>query len=73
MEIMLRHREEVKAIYLAAGEEQSDFKEHLRELVCSKHESVVEAGIESAEMLNNLMELADMLGIDVSEECDERE
>lgn len=69
---MLRHREEVKAIYYAAGEEQSDFKEHLIERICSKQGSVVEAGEESAEMLNNLMELANMLGMEIFAELDEK-
>lgn len=63
LEIMLRHREEVKAIYLAAGEEQSDFKEHLQELIYMKREND-----ESNEIEDNLVDVASMLGIDIAEE-----
>ena len=63
LEIMLRHREEVKAIYLAAGEEQIDFKEHLQELIYMKREND-----ESNEIEDNLVDVASMLGIDIAEE-----
>lgn len=73
LEIMVRHKEMVKEIYHAAGAQQEDFKEYLIKLIGEKQGSDAEKVKDSDEMLNNLMELADVLGIDVSEERDERE
>lgn len=66
VKIMLRHKQQVKEIYRAAGDEQSDFRNHLIHLIDTQSKNQKEDNKEPDKAMKNLSELAQTLGIDVS-------
>ncbi|MBE6094738.1 MAG: hypothetical protein E7199_04600 [Schwartzia succinivorans] len=71
VEIMLRHREQVKEIYRAAGDEQSDFKNQLIHLIDTQSKNKKEDNKEPDKAMKNLSELAQALNIDVTSASEE--
>lgn len=63
IKIMLRHKETVKAIYLAAKEEKKDFENHLLGLLEKQQKTKEDDG---NEIMNELRELAQALDISLS-------